>query len=854
MKINYFKTTKKRAWFLALPVLLALVVNAPARTIPDASDPVGFFTTVADKLLRSTFPFGVTNIPVCSNGVYVYTPAVQRLLQLSANLYDAANTNFFPVVFRPLFANDAAGNLFIIGYQQVTNVSGPTDPQLSPPYDVTQLSAFDVTPIADAYGPVNVYGVPWIIGAKKGLPNFNQLSLVNAVQVTRKLQVTRTSPDISTAIYATNQMYVMGISNSLGISFWNSYNSNYPNPLTICAHDTLYEALTNGVNTWAGWTNFTLATTITQWPGSQWSSIPPNATPKLASFLTNNWSFNFLNPAVYRFGNGTFDESSNGTNVWETTVPPLPPLPHFGLNTTNYLQAFILDGSNVIDYVQLRDPISNGNLNQALADPDYPNGTQIHYQWSTNAYPVAPAGVMNQLDVSGHPNDAPFGGIWVRPDGMPASLGSTPAAEAAFFSGFFYPDSRFQYNGQTYTNTNLVIEVPYTPTRVIYSCYLLQANDPLVHYLASDLGSQVGVAGIWANKNIWSNGTWYKSDSLQSQTLPQPPITSIGGRYQPWGQNRQMMVIASVDTNGFNLAYKDPLVWGPDNWAFPTNLLSSLGGLGQVHRGTPWQTVYLKSANTLKAPNAAGYDAGYGTNTWANWTGNLLWHANYGQPFGYAQYLDAALMAPVADWRLAGLLMSLLNTNDPTQLFSVNDPNLADWQNVLNGLTVYSNSVANPKPIFAPTFDTYVLASNSPQASVVANGIANVKAGQSNQNFYSIGDLLAAPELTVISPWLNTANVNQQKYGITDAEYEAIPAQLLPRLRSDSIGTLAATKGGWILGFSGADGYAYVLQTSTDLVNWEAVSTNYPVQSSFTLPITSATNSPNRFYRSVLLP
>jgi hypothetical protein len=56
------------------------------------------------------------------------------------------------------------------------------------------------------------------------------------------------------------------------------------------------------------------------------------------------------------------------------------------------------------------------------------------------------------------------------------------------------------------------------------------------------------------------------------------------------------------------------------------------------------------------------------------------------------------------------------------------------------------------------------------------------------------------------------------------------------------------------LGFSGADGYAYGLQTSTNLVNWEVVSTNHPVQGRFTAPIVSATNSPNGFYRSVLLP
>ena len=94
----------------------------------------------------------------------------------------------------------------------------------------------------------------------------------------------------------------------------------------------------------------------------------------------------------------------------------------------------------------------------------------------------------------------------------------------------------------------------------------------------------------------------------------------------------------------------------------------------------------------------------------------------------------------------------------------------------------------------------------------------------------------------------------QLKYGITDAAYEAIPAQLLPLLRPDSIGTLMPTNGGWNLGFSGADGYDYLLQTSTNLVNWEVVGTNRPMQGNFTVPVASETNSPNRFYRSVLLP
>lgn len=93
--------TGRRVWLPGLCVWLAMFSSASARTMLDTDDPAGFFTTVADKMLRNTFNYGVTNIPVEINGVFVYSPAVQRLLQLSANVYDAATTNFYPTVFRP---------------------------------------------------------------------------------------------------------------------------------------------------------------------------------------------------------------------------------------------------------------------------------------------------------------------------------------------------------------------------------------------------------------------------------------------------------------------------------------------------------------------------------------------------------------------------------------------------------------------------------------------------------------------------------------------------------------------------------------------------------------------------------
>jgi hypothetical protein len=197
---------------------------------------------------------------------------------------------------------------------------------------------------------------------------------------------------------------------------------------------------------------------------------------------------------------------------------------------------------------------------------------------------------------------------------------------------------------------------------------------------------------------------------------------------------------------------------------------------------------------------------------------------------------------------------------DYTQLMSVNDPNLADWLNVLNGLTVYSNSLNLPSFTYrseiipTPTFNTYIMTGNSPQAQIIADGIAQAKTTEPNQTFFNIGDILSASVLTGNSPWLNSTNVNQQIYGISDAVYEAIPAQLLLLLRPDSIGALSLTNGSVSLQFSGSDGYTYEVQSSPDLVHWLPVSTNNPVQGSFNIVIPPTPSSPQLFYRTVLLP
>jgi len=831
-----------RAWVCG--ALLALIgLSASARVVSDPADRLGFFTVMADKMLRSTFPFGITNIPVCSNGVFVYTPAVQRLLQLSANLCDASNTNFFPSVFRPLFANDATSNLFIIGYVQVTNVTDASDPQLAWPYAPAQLAGAKGTPISSANGPINVYGVPWIIGAKKGLPGFNQLSLVTLAPVTRKLEVNRTSSNWP-SIYHTNQMYIMAITNNLGISFWNSYTSNYPRPLTIHVSDELDTALTNSVSIWASRTNFLLNFTVNSWPGSQWNGAFPNAVPSTNSFVTTNYAFCSLAPSVYRFVSSTFDPVGSPTSFsFESTTPALPPLPQFGLGITNYLQAYILDGSNVIDYVQLQAPANNGNLTQILADPNYPQApSNIYYQWSTNtptSNGSASWGVLNQMYISEHPNipsgEIPVGGQWA---GTTTPMGITAQAEAAYFEGFFYPF--IVYNGQTYVNSQLSMMAPYIPTRTLYSATLLQANDPLIHYLVSDLTLQAGAPVVWQSKLLRYNGTWSRSDDSTMSPLPQPPQTPIGDRYQAWLCSGQMKTLAYTVVAANTYACRDPLVYSPDYWNFPSNLVADLTGLGQVHRGTPWQTIYLKDADLTKTYSSTTS----GTNSWMAWSGDL-------------DVNDAMLMAPVNDWHLAGLILSLLNSNDPTQLLSVNDSNPADWQAAMDGTVAYSNSlpvVTSSSPL---QFDTYIVSSNSPQAFAMANAILQLRTNSAKPWFYSVGDILSASALSGQSPFLNPGSSaygqQQSNYAIPDAVYEAIPAQLLLKLRPDSIGSIAYTNNGWNLMFSGADNYSYAVQTSTDLMNWLTLSTNQPVQGWFSVPITGPVIG-NQYFRTQLLP
>ncbi len=852
---------------LVVCVLLGIVRPAAATPQLNPACPLNFFTNVASRLLSSQLKVNLNHIQIYPTNQY--TPAVHRLLQVTANILDATTTNYYPSVFRPLFwkTNEECGgiwqtNIYVVGYQYVQEPLSNANSQIfSAPMDIGDARMpFGLSGMTN-----NIYGVPWVIGVKKGLPNFNALELDNCFFIERELQFNRNSntPVSPTElfpygrVYTTNQMYLIGVSNLIGVDDWNSYVSSYNNQVTVVMQDSLSLALTNdaGVST----VNLFLTNvseTISPWSG--YSFVMPFGTnmvvaqnlslPSSPPSVNGLYAY-YFSPTPVTFGSLTFvgpcfiPNSLDSANFLDAGTPPVP---HFGLALTNWLQAYIIDTNNcILDYVQLGGINGRLDVNAAIADTDSSG------LWSTNVFSgsTTPWGVVNQFNTSSEGGTVPLedadaggpGGSWATTRVPGAGADTIPAAQQAFFSAFFSPNDVAVYNGAYVTNVNLSILAPFTPMREIVERYVLQANDPLVHYLSSDLydflDDTTNRFPITHTNVIQTIGRLSDRYMPWGNTLPGEPNSSSGNHMPPVASFDGFP--AQIDNNSYNLSYKDPLVWSSDYWNFPTNQTLNASWLGQVHRGTPWQTIYLKSTNILELQFAPPQFAS-GLLTWAVWTGDI-------------NLADAASMAPAADWQIAGLLASLFSTNNESSLFSANDPNPNGWENLLNGMTALTNNLPDLVLGFdpVPQFASLTISSSSSQAAEIANSIESARASTPRQFFLTPGNLFAVPQLSDESPYLNFADPAQVNYGINDLAYETIPDQLLPLLRVDSMGSTTTANGQVIIQFTGDDNHVYAVQVSQNLVNWATISTNCPVNGIFTF--TNNVTAIAQFYRTVLL-
>ena len=456
----------------------------------------------------------------------------------------------------------------------------------------------------------------------------------------------------------------------------------------------------------------------------------------------------------------------------------------------------MVDGTNVIDYVQLNGLDDSRNLNSMIADSDQ------YGVWSTNLFggtpQSMPQGVLNQIYVSQQGSgavqgeDSQVGNPWIPVQGTSIN---TPGAEAAYFKAFFQTNHQAPYGAGTISNYDLSVQAPYTPTRLRVVYYRWEANDPLVHYMTSDL------TDLLFATNVMNTVDWPTPLTELS--------TSYSSRYRPWGRGSQP---AGFDTSPVNYSYKDPLVYYSDDWDFPAYKLPGVGWIGRVHRGSPWQTVYLKASDILSEAQIIGNPP----NATTNYIGYNTWELVNGNPSA----INAYYTAPSEDRLLFDLFSTALNenatrgtlsvnvgtTNVPSLVNGLSLGGLAAWSALFGGVEVITNSASYnstkgrnvlPRSVFTYTatniqpagfYNPAVPFTNLPPLVRIVHGINQTRA---NTNLFPLGafthagDILAVPQLTEQSPFINT-NGYIQLTNANDEIYEWLPQQTLSLLRCPS--------------------------------------------------------------------
>ena len=712
-----------------------------------AWSPLDFFTNAAAAMFRqmNLRDFNgnlvtVTNIPIYEDPVTghtnlnYYTPAVHRVLQMAANIFDATTNRFivsgptnYPSVFRPVFRS-ANGVVYIAGYQEVASPNEAFLQYLDPQNFATKDQPLNTG--------VNLYGVPWVIGAKKGFPNFNEFSMENALTVTRKLEFTNSVAGRTTPPWVTNQIFDFALTNAFAVEAWNSYTNSYGRPLRLVVTNEVSVVLTNETSiTLLAVSNLAFGndTTVASWSG--WG----------AKKFTDK-SFVVPLQVEIPLTNGIYGKDNNGAiffrnldpQTWGVTIAP-----RLWMTLQSKIRFVLIDttANRVVDFVNIvkTEPAMDiGATLQNGYNGTYPDKATADAMWDMRLKRNIEIGILNQIDVSQDAVDSP---VWKDPDRFTRS--------DAF---------RNNLNGNTGTNR---FQAPYGPSRTIYQRVSLEANDPLVHYTSADL--------------VNTNGTQahYNAVELDAKSPRLATITNLNNSYQPWG-GMHLPGGSDQNPNGFPLDWrvKDPMMEQSDNWDFPTNKLANMGWLGRIHRGTPWQTVYLKSSDLNPAD-------------WTKWSNDNVTLTN-----GTNVLFDAPLTHPTDDYRLFDLFTAAINESASAGQLDVNQTNLAAWSAVFSGVNVISNSPSGWQPRIISPAGVYDPAKPTPVAAMVQG----INAARGNTNglrgpvfpdhvFQHAGDVLAAPQLTIASPFLNTNGLNSLTAGgINDEVMERIPQQIMSLL------------------------------------------------------------------------
>ena len=380
------------------------------------------------------------------------------------------------------------------------------------------------------------------------------------------------------------------------------------------------------------------------------------------------------------------------------------------------------------------------------------------------------------------------------------------------------------------------IQVGFNPVGEVHLTDRRMANDPMVHYTKEDLqpgglvytypeGYWKFYADVYHDRRPELFQGLQLDPSISEGRIAEPSgdylVTYVNrtnrvaapskfiNAYAPWGVSANLGTGIPSPALAVDMAYKDPLVTNSAAWSFPTpnNAFASIGQLGRIHRGTPWQTVYLKSS--IANIESDGEDHIADRYHWKWWSGSYGTH-------------------PTNDWALLDTFSTALTENAGRGQIGVNQTNLSAWSAILSGVPALrrlnndgnnlvatvldpagGNGASSLQKIVAgytttnggfPVFrrgiaSGFVHTNGWPgDALVTATGpdgkpLTLPKARRSLPRFRSVGEICSVETLSVGSPLLENVEYDETNPGrfrpVSDEVVERIPQQILSLLKAE---------------------------------------------------------------------
>jgi len=293
-------------------------------------------------------------------------------------------------------------------------------------------------------------------------------------------------------------------------------------------------------------------------------------------------------------------------------------------------------------------------------------------------------------------------------------------------------------------------------------------------------------------------------------------LGSVNWRYRPWGGRPGQ----TPSADDLDWRIKDRGLWNANAFDLPNGSDANVDWLNRIHRGTPWQTLYF---DRDVAP----------VNVWMR------------------QSLDPGTH-PTNDWRIIDYLRGQLTyQGSPTPTRVVNNTIVGNegglWITANASASVMNNAIVDNT---AGVFDEG--SGGEFSRNCLFGNLTDNNAGDVSGPPQFVNPAAGDFSLLATSPLIDAGNdvalgwIERPVFG---AEVDIGALEFGP----DGVPVFTfqrTSPAEYELALRGFSGQSYVVEASTNLVNWTAITTNVATMGRFILQDAASTNYTHRFYRA----